>query len=476
VRAMWERFSVAGRAAWSLLGIGIALAAVFWLAMQIRVVFPPLVLAGAIVFLLNPIVTGLQRRGVPRAAGTGLSYLGFFALIVLVGFLVTPLITQQADELAEQWPELRADMEDWLDDVSERSKEGNWIIEIPNVDELQEQLGGGRGSARNQEFDRVIERAADALAENQEPVLAADLDRVAADARERFPEEQGLAERLTTVREIGTRIFEVGLIFVLGPIIAFYLLVDLPHIGAVSRRLVPPGARLQVLHVSHRLNSAIGGFFRGQLMVAIIVGIMVSIGLAIINLPFWLIVGMIAGAFNLVPLIGPWVGAVPGIIIALTTRDFTTALWVAAIMTIAQQIDNHFISPMVMQRTVSLHPAAVMLALLAGGTLGGFFGLLLAVPVAATLKVVIGHLWAVYVLEIPAEEVVARDASPPVGGHGLLEPLDDYVNDEIGIDDQVDRREVTPSPADRTEALVDGAEALAEGADDPDAAEASPRR
>jgi predicted PurR-regulated permease PerM len=470
VRAMWERFSVAGRAAWSLLGIGAALAVVFWLAMQVRVVFPPLVLAGAIVFLLNPIVTGLQRRGVPRAAGTGLSYLGFFGLVTLVGFLVAPLITQQAEDLSEQWPELRGDMEDWLNDVSQRSKDGNWLIEIPDVDELQSQLGGGADPAQIQEFDRVIERAADALAENQEPVLAADLDRVAADARERFPENQGLAERLSTVREIGTRIFEVGLIFVLGPIIAFYLLVDLPHIGAVSRRLVPPGAREQVLHVSHRLNSAIGGFFRGQLMVAIIVGIMVSVGLAIIDLPFWLIVGMIAGAFNLIPLIGPWVGAVPGIIIALTTRDFTTALWVAAVMVIAQQIDNNLISPMVMQRTVSLHPAAVMLALLAGGTLGGFFGLLLAVPVAAALRVIIGHLWAVYVLEIPVEEVVARNASPPVGGHGVLEPLDDYVNDELGVTDQVDRRDAELRPADRTEVLavgdVEGLEA-----DDPGGAE-----
>ena len=77
---------------------------------------------------------------------------------------------------------------------------------------------------------------------------------------------------------------------------------------------------------------------------------------------------MIAGVFNMVPLIGPWVGAVPGVAIALTTRDFGTALWVVAIMTIAQQIDNHFISPLVMQRTTSLHPAVVMLALLAGGT------------------------------------------------------------------------------------------------------------
>ena len=445
---MWDRFAVAGRVAWSLLGVAAALALLFWITWQFRVVFPPLVLAGAIVFLLNPIVTGLNRRGIHRAAGTGLSYLAFIGLLVLLGFLVAPLVSTQADELAEQWPELRADVEDWLDDLSEDSKEGNWLVEIPSVDELRDQFGNGNDSAQNEEFDRVVREAASALEADERPVLAADLDRVAADARTQFPEEGGIGEQLSRAREIGGRIFEIGLIFVLGPIIAFYLLVDLPHIGEVSRRLVPRGAGDQVFHVAHRLNVAIGGFFRGQLAVAVIVGIMVSVGLAIIDLPFWLIVGMIAGAFNLVPLIGPWVGAVPGVIIALTTRDFSTALWVAAIMTIAQQIDNHFISPMVMQRTVSLHPSIVMLALLAGGALGGFFGLLLAVPLTATIKVVVGHLWAVYVLEIPVEEVIAQDTGPPVGGHGPLEPLDDYINDEIAVDPQVDRRAVDEKAAD----------------------------
>ncbi len=436
VIGVWERFSVAGRAAWSLVGVAAAVAVVAWIAWQFRVVFPPLVLAGAIVFLLNPIVSGLERRGVRRAFGTGLTYLGLVGVLVAGGFLVAPLVSTQAEELADQWPELRADVEDWLDDLSDRSKEDGWIIEIPNVEELRGQLGGGRTTAEDEEFDRVVTQAAAALEDGGEPVLAADLDRVAADARAQFPEEGGIAEQLRTVREVGTRVFEVGLIFVLAPIIAFYLLVDLPHIGAVSRSLVPDQAEAQVLHVAHRLNTTIGGFFRGQLAVAVIVGTMVSIGLAVLDLPFWLIVGMIAGLFNMVPLIGPWVGAVPGVVIALTTRDLGTALWVVAIMTGAQQIDNHFISPLVMQRTVSLHPAVVMLALLAGGTLGGFFGLLLAVPVTAVLKVVVGHLWAVYVLGTPVEEVIARHADPPDVDDGLLEPLDDYVNDRIGLPDE----------------------------------------
>ena len=165
--------------------------------------------------------------------------------------------------------------------------------------------------------------------------------------------------------------FHVGIIFLLGPIIAFYLLVDLPHIRRVFRSLVPERARGDVDGAGPAADTAIGGFFRGQLVVAVIVGVMASIGCSIIDLPFWLIVGMIAGLFNIIPLIGPWVGAIPGIIIALTTGGgMGKAIAVAVVMAIAQQIDNHFISPIVMQRAVKLHPAVVMLALLAGGTLG----------------------------------------------------------------------------------------------------------
>lgn len=443
---MFERFATAGRAAWSLLGVGAALAVLFWIAWQFRVLFPPIVLAGAIVFILNPIVSALARRHVPRAAGTGLTYLGFVATLVLVGFLVAPLIETQSEELADQWPELRADMEEWLDDLSQRSKDDGWLIEIPNVDELRDQFDRNGSTAQSEEFDRVITDAAAALEDNDEPVLAADLDRVAADARSQIPEEGGIAEQLRTAREIGGRVFEVGLIFLLAPIIAFYLLVDLPHIGAVARTLIPEGARDQVLFLSHRLNHTIGGYFRGQLAVAVIVGAMVSVGLAILDLPFWLLVGMIAGLFNMVPLIGPWVGAIPGVAIALTTRDTTTALWVVAIMTIAQQIDNHFISPLVMQRTTSLHPAVVMLALLAGGSLGGFFGLLLAVPLTATIKVLVAYVWRIYVLQQPFEEVRALAEPPPPEDAGILHPLEHYVDDTIGVEHE-HAGETSDSPA-----------------------------
>jgi predicted PurR-regulated permease PerM len=181
--------------------------------------------------------------------------------------------------------------------------------------------------------------------------------------------------------------------------------------------LIPERSKDEVHLVLQRLNRAIGGYFRGQLVVALIVGVLVSIGLAILDLPFWLLVGMIAGLFNMIPLIGPYIGAIPGIVIALTVGDgIGQAVWVAVIMIVAQQIDNHFITPNVMQRVVKLHPAVVMLALLAGGTIAGFMGLLLAVPATAVLKIILGHLWRTYVLGEPLEQVEREEAAEDAGG------------------------------------------------------------
>jgi predicted PurR-regulated permease PerM len=377
---MEERIRRAGAVAWAVCGLAALVIVLGVVAYVLRVIWPPLILAGAIVFLLNPLVTRLQGRHVPRALGTGLCYLGVVAATALVVLLVAPLATRQYDDLAEQWPQLRDDLEEDINNLSERSEENEWPIRIPNWQELEDQLSA----------DEAADTNGDGVVSEEEE-------------RDRF------AAQISTARELALKVFHVGIIFVIGPIIAFYLLVDLPHIRRVFRSLVPERARGDSMVVARRLSIAIGGYFRGQLAVAALVGTMASIGMLIIDLPFWLIVGMIAGLFNMIPLIGPWVGAVPGIVIAFTTGGgMGKAIAVAVVMAIVQQIDNHFISPIVMQRAVKLHPAVVMLALLAGGTLAGFLGLLLAVPATATLKIVLGHVWRHHVLGEPLDEIEAR--------------------------------------------------------------------
>jgi predicted PurR-regulated permease PerM len=384
---MIDRIRRAGQVSWAVVGVVALLALLGYVAWFLRVIFPPLVLAGAIVFILNPVVTRLQRRRIPRALGTAMTYLACIGTATLIGLLVAPLFSDQASQLSDEWPELRADVEEWVDDLAERSRENDWPIRVPSWQEIQDELDGSSGNT-------------------------------------------DLGEQLDRAREIGAAVFHVVLILVLGPIIAFYFLVDLPHLRRVAESLVPAGSKLEVLLVARRLNRAIGGFFRGQLAVAAVVGAMVSIALLVLGLPFWLLVGMIAGVFNMIPLIGPWVGGIPGVLIALTTRDVGTAVWVVVIMAGVQQIDNHFITPNVMQRAVKLHPAAVMLALLAGGTIGGFFGLLLAVPVAAVLKIILSHMWHTYVLGEPIEELAAEweqeDSLP-----GAVMPVLDLDDDEV---------------------------------------------
>ncbi|HEX4979404.1 MAG TPA: AI-2E family transporter [Acidimicrobiales bacterium] len=372
-----DRLRRAGSVAWAVVGVCALVAVALVVVWQVRVVFPPLVLAGAIVFLLNPVVTALQRRGLPRAAGAAVSYLLVVSFVALTGVGLYPLMVDQIEELRDEWPEIRSDIEGYVDDVAELS-EGTFL-----------------------EFSRQ-------------------------DIEDAFDDDGStFEEQLDRATEIGTEVFHVLLILVLGPIIAFYLLVDLPHLRRVATDLVPESARDEVLVVARRLNRAIGGFFRGQLMVALIVGVLCSVGLAIIGLQFWFLVGMIAGLFNLVPLIGPWVGGVPGVTIALTTGTPLKAVLVVVIMVVVQQVDNHLITPYVMQRAVQLHPAVVILALTAGGNLAGFAGLLLAVPAAAVIKILASHLWHTYVLGRP---VVVDD-----GGGGVVEDVAAHPENQGGV-------------------------------------------
>lgn len=352
---MHPKIRRAGQLAWALVGIAAVLAILGLIALKLRVVFPPLILAGAIVFLLNPIVTALQHRGVPRALGAALAYVGVLGVIVAAGVGLFPIAAQQVDELEDDMPSIQARVERWLDDRAEES------------------VGTFYEFSRN------------------------DIESSIANDGATFDEQ------LDSLLRIGGEVFQLLLIFVLAPIIAFYLLVDVPHLRRVAESLVPESARNEVFVLGHRLSRAIGGFFRGQLVVAAIVGVLCSVGLGLVGLKFWFLIGMIAGLFNVIPLIGPWVGGIPGVTIALTTGSPLQALLVVVVMVGVQQIDNHFITPQVMQRTVHLHPAVVILALVAGGSLAGFFGLLLAVPLTAVLKILISHVWRTYVLDEPIE-------------------------------------------------------------------------
>jgi predicted PurR-regulated permease PerM len=156
--------------------------------------------------------------------------------------------------------------------------------------------------------------------------------------------------------------------------------------------------------VGREVNTAVGGFLRGQLLVALIVGVLLSFGYWLIDLPFWLLIGMVGGFLNIVPLLGPWVGGILGVVVAIATTDLSTAIWAMVVAVAVQQVDNNFVSPTVLRATVRLHPAVTLLVLVLAGAVAGFWGIIIAVPLAATAKIIIGHWWRTRVLEESWEE------------------------------------------------------------------------
>jgi predicted PurR-regulated permease PerM len=361
---LWSVVTKAGMGAWSIVGMLVLVWAGIWILGRAQILIAPVVLAVALIYVLNPIVHRLENKGVPRMLGGFIAFMVLIAIIILLGFLVVPSVREQATSFSTDLPTLYNDTAIQIESLLD--KVGFADVDVPSYDEVQ----GFIDDPENQ--DRFI---------------------------------SAITERLGAVT---SGIMEAILVFFVAPVIAFYVLIDLPRIRDETVELIPADNREEVIHVGRNLGHAVGGFLRGQVLVALIVGVLMSIGFAAIGLKFWLIIGMVAGFLNIIPFVGPWVGGFLGVAVGLVGGDLSTAIWAAVVALGVQQIDNNFVSPTVLRATVRLHPAVVILVLLLGGAVGGLWGVLLAVPVAASIKIVAGHLWRTRVLGQSWEE--ASDA------------------------------------------------------------------
>ena len=392
--------------AWALIGLGIVAAAALWALIKISIIFPPLVIALIIMYALNPIVSRLERRGIRRGVGAVGSYILIAALLTGIGFALAPLASRQIDTFQDDWPVFRDRLVTVVDD---------------SVEGINERLGTDFSTTQ---FDCLL--GSEEIGEGGGPSVE-QCDRATQRYRDFFESQ---ASRLT---EIGSSVIEVLLWFVIGPLIALYLLMDLPQLQRDMLGLVPSAHKEEAADLAGKIGRAVGGFFRGQLVVALLVGLMSAAGFAIIGLPFWFVIGAIAGFFNLIPLVGPFIGGGIGFIIGTVYGGVGLGLKAAVVEIIVQQIDNHFLSPNVMRRTVQIHPVTVMLSLLAGGALAGFWGVLLAVPTVAVVKLVLSHLWATRVLGAEVTPYAAAGQPPSV----IVEP-------ESGAESEEASAEATP--------------------------------
>ena len=345
------------------------------IADSVRVIWLPIAFAAGLVFLLEPTVKAFDRLGIRRIAGSFLAFAGLIALIVAAIALILPTVREQAVQLVEQLPELFVVVVDWVRDLGTRlgldvdaflSQEAieEWLSDPANQETIQNLLFGfGAGAGQ------LIRGVTEAVA-----------------------------------------------VLVLAPVLALYILIDLDRFKRNAIGLTPPKYQDEVAHVGGEVGLALGSFVRGQLLVAAIVGIASSIGMSIIDLPFWLLIGILAGFLNLIPFLGPIVGGALAVLVALLNQNPLQALWALIIFVGIQQVDNHVITPMIQRTRVNLSPLVIVLALIIGGSVAGLLGVLVAVPVTAAIRIVVGHVWRTRVLGQSwreASEAMIEVTEPP---------------------------------------------------------------
>jgi predicted PurR-regulated permease PerM len=342
---------------WASIGSLVLVAAIMWVASQVRIIWLPLVFAGGLVVLLDPIVRALHRIGIPRLLGVLFGFMVVAAILAATGFLVVPAVRAQAAEFGTALPALYDQLVATLRSAGERfgidlgpvwtsQTIRDWIADPANQTSLQDLIGGfGSGAGR-------------------------------------------LLRGIT----------EVVAVLGLAPIFAFYLLLDLPRTRNLLLDMTPHSIRDEVAYVSKQMGTALGAFVRGQLLVAGFVGTLSSIALWVFDLPFWLIIGIATGLLNLIPLVGPFFGATLAATVALVEGRPGAAVFIVIVFTLIQQVDNHVITPMVQRTRVRLSPLVIVLSLLAGGSLAGLLGVVVAVPSVTVLRIGLGHLWRTRIL------------------------------------------------------------------------------
>ena len=197
---------------------------------------------------------------------------------------------------------------------------------------------------------------------------------------------------LSSTLTIVTGVVQVITDLLLVLAITFYLLLDGRTMHTRAVRLLPVSFRERWFFFEATIDKVLGGYIRGQLIVAVTVGVAAGAGCAVLGVRYFLVIGLLAALFELIPMIGPVLGAVPAVFIALFQSP-TLVVWVVVYFIVIQQIESNVIVPRVSGHAVGLHPLAALLALLVGLELGGLGGALLSVPLAGVLWVMVMALY-----------------------------------------------------------------------------------
>ncbi|WP_035099719.1 AI-2E family transporter [Aneurinibacillus terranovensis] len=309
-------------------------------------VLTPFLLGLIIAYLLNPVVGFLSRHHFPRSVAIILIYTIFFLFIAFVIINFGPVFSRQFRELSEKIPGLMEMYQNWMARV--RLKQAAQPYSLHS---------GVAQTMRTMEI--AVKGYVDGL----------------------FTGMQGLLDKL--------------LLIAIVPFVVFYLLKDMKPFQRGFLLMIPRSHRLKVTRILHEVNLALEQYVRGQLTVCGVIAVIVYLAYFFIRLPYAVVFATLVAVTNIIPYIGPFIGAVPALLFALTI-SWKTAVYVAGINVVVQILEGNVFSPLIVGRSLHLHPLLIIFAVMVGGEIAGIPGLILAVPVVAAGKVILQHVWPRY--------------------------------------------------------------------------------
>ncbi len=340
---------------WFQSGIAIILTLIIiWLIMQVGIIFQPIgtiittvfipiLIGGLFFYITEPIKRFFERRGLNRIMSILTVFIIIIILVSIFMTILVPVISDQITNLVEMWPRIQNELVELVDFVM------LYQDDLPfNPSEM---------------LDQGIEQVTSLFT--------------------------GLAGNIFTILS-GT--VSVLLTIVLIPFFYFFMLKD--HERLIPVLLSPFGGTFQqfLSELLHDIDRTLRAFIQGQLLVSSILAVLLYIGYSIVGLEYALLLAMLALLLNIIPFIGPWMAFIPAAILALI-QDPWMLVWVSIITLIAQQAESNLITPNVMGQSLKLHPLTVITVVLAAGNIGGFIGMLIAIPTYAVLKVIVMNIW-----------------------------------------------------------------------------------
>ena len=347
---------------------GIALAVFFVLVWALGAVLLPFLVGGALAYFLDPVADKLQKLGLSRVAATSVILLSAVLVIVLLVLSVIPELVKQLTALINAAPDIARGLQTVL---------------VERFPQLSDETSTIRQTLA--EIGSAIQARGGALAQG---LLSSALGLISA------------------------------LVFLLVvPVVTFYLLMDWDRMIARVDSLLPRDQAPVVRKLAREINAVLAAFVRGQLSVCLALGTFYSAALMLAGLQFGLIVGAIAGAITFIPYIGSLVGGALAIGLALYQfwGDWLSIGIIAAIFALGQFLEGNVLTPKLVGKSVGLHPVWLLFALSAFGSVFGFVGLLIAVPVAASLGVLTRFAIAQYHVSLLYKGIAGR-APPPDAG------------------------------------------------------------